>query len=304
MVGIIKKGEEKMSKIMDFIKKHDTAFFYLGLVLISLFVMGLCLSGIGNAYAGQVTDDNKGNKGYILINNGNKTGHQGTWTDIKEVPELKGEKGDKGDTGAIGLQGIQGIAGTDGIDGLNGIDGYTPIKGVDYFDGLNGADGLNGLNGKDVDPIEVTRLDNRIDTSNISVVNETSERKKEDTNLSNRINNTNSRIDDVSNRVSKLEKTQFVVKTELKFIREKHLEIGVYTDYNVGRNVCSEVGVHITIPIGESYLDRENKRINTRLDRLEQRVGTSAIIERTLDSKGKVKSIRINQGQLIVDGNF
>jgi hypothetical protein len=142
-----------------------------------------------------------------------------------------------------------------------------------------------------------TQLQNNID-------NETTGRKDADTKLDNRINDTNSRIDDVSNRVSKLEKTQFVVKTELKFVREKHLEVGVYGEYNVGRSVCSEVGLNIVIPIGESYLDRENKKINARLDRLEQKVGTSAVITRTVDNKGKLKSININQGQIMVNGEF
>ena len=137
-----------------------------------------------------------------------------------------------------------------------------------------------------------------------NIDNEATTRATVDTTLQNNINSTNSRIDDVSNRVSKLEKTQYVIKTELKFIREKRLEVGVYTEYNVGRNVCSEVGLNIVIPIGDSYLDRENKKINSRLDRLEQKVGGATIIERTLDKKGKVKSISISQGQLAVNGEF
>jgi cell division septum initiation protein DivIVA len=62
--------------------------------------------------------------------------------------------------------------------------------------------------------------------------------------------------------------------------------------------------VNIVIPIGNSYLDRENKKINTRLDRLEQKVGGATIIERTIDKKGVVRSISISQGQLAVSGEF
>jgi len=274
-------------------RKLDNILFVLGLILIAVFVVG-----ITSAFSANVSDDNKGKEGYILINNGIGQGHQGTWTNIKEVPELKGEKGDKG---LQGIQGIQGIAGTDGIDGLNGIDGYTPVKGIDYFDGLNGIDGKDG---KDFDPIEVNRLDNRIDISNISVVNETSDRKKVDTQLQNNINSVNSRVDDVSNRVSALERTQYVIKTELKFIREKHFEMGVYGAYNVGRNVCSEVGLNIIIPIGESYLDRENKKINTRLERLEQTLGQNTVITKVVDNKGKIKSIQIQNGGILMKGEF
>jgi len=138
--------------------------------------------------------------------------------------------------------------------------------------------------------------------NNINVADNNSQTR--DNKLQTNINSANSRIDDVSNRVSALERTQYVVKTELKFIREKHLEVGVYAEYNAGRNVCSEVGLNIVIPIGNSYLDRENKKINTRLDRLEQKVGTSAVIERTVDSKGNVKSISISQGILSVNGTY
>jgi len=137
-----------------------------------------------------------------------------------------------------------------------------------------------------------------------NINNEATTRATADTNLQNNINSANSRIDNVDERVSALEKTQFVIKTELKFIREKRLEVGVYTEYNVGRNSCSEIGINVVIPIGNSYLDRENKKINSRLDRLEQKIGGATTIERTLDSKGKVKSISISQGQLAVNGEF
>ncbi len=93
----------------------------------------ICLISLTSySYSANVTDDNKGTKNEILINNGSKTGHQGTWTNIKDVPELKGDKGDKGDIGT------QGLSGKDGLS----------IKGND------------GLNGKDVDPTTVNNLTN------------------------------------------------------------------------------------------------------------------------------------------------
>jgi hypothetical protein len=149
-----------------------------------------------------------------------------------------------------------------------------------------------------------TNSQNRDITLQNNINNEATTRSNADNKLQSNINNVNSRVDDVSNRVSALEKTQYIIKTELKFIREKHLEVGVYGAYNVGRNVCSEVGLNVVIPIGESYLDRENKRINTRLDRIERNLGQSTVIERVVDKKGKVKSISISQGQLSVNGQF
>ena len=276
--------------------------------------IGVGLFG-GNVFAGGVTDNNSGNKGYILVSTGENNGANsiGTWTDPLFL------KGDKGDTGS---QGIQGVAGTDGKDGLNGIDGQNGtdgVKGDKGNTGLNGQDGLNGekgdaglqgehgikgdigdkgeqglqglqglmgLNGKDVDSSTVTNLQNT------------------DTTLNNRINDTNNKLNGVSKRVSRLERTQFVIHGEVKFIREKHLEVGVYTEYNIGRSKVSEVGIAITVPIGESYLDRENKQIKSRLDRLERSVGQTAVIEKTVDEKGNTKSIRISRAGLQVDRSF
>ena len=278
----------------------------------------------GYAYAGGVTDNNDGNKGYILVSTGENNGANtvGTWTDSSF---LKGDKGDtgqqgiqgilgiKGDTGAQGIQGIQGIAGQDGYNGLDGAKGDKGDAGASGKDGLNGEkgdtgsqgikgdlgdkgdmgdkgdqglQGLIGLNGKDVDPSTVTNLQNT------------------DTTLNNRINDTNNKLNGVSKRVSRLERTQFVIHGELKFIREKHLEVGVYTEYNIGRSKVSEVGIAITVPIGESYLDRENKQIKSRLDRLERSVGQTAVIEKTVDEKGNTKSIRISRAGLQVDRSF
>jgi len=262
--------------------------FLMAVELIALVVLVMLLN---NAFAGVETikDDNDGNKGYILINTGIQQGGNdvGHWTDITTIPELKGEKGDTGEQGIQGVAGIDGLNGQDGIDGQNGLDGQQGIQG-DKGDignaGLDGADGqkgdvgnkgdtglqgiqgfsgLNGLNGKDVDPKEVKRLDDR--------------------------------IDGVSNRVSKLEKTQYVIRTELKFIREKHLEVGVYGEYNVGRSLCSEVGLNIVIPIGEGYQDRENKKVNARLDRIEQYLTLPEVTE-------GIQQARMNKMKVNTDG--
>ena len=91
---------------------------------------------------------------------------------------------------------------------------------------------------------------------------------------------------------------------EIKFIREKHLEVGIYNVYSSTRNTMAEVGLNIVIPIGESYQDRENKKINSRLNKLEQKLCATTIIERTLDNKGKVKTIHISQGQVSINGEF
>jgi hypothetical protein len=155
------------------------------------------------------------------------------------------------------------------------------------------------------------KLQNNIDT-------ETTGRINGDNFLNNRVNDTNmvvdshsktlqdheQRISNLNGRVGKLERTQVNIRTEVKFIREKHLEVGVYSTYSTTRSVCSEVGVNIVFPIGESYLDRENKKINARLDNIDKQLGNSTVITKTLDSKGNTKSLQISQGQLSVGGGF
>lgn len=317
--------------------KVDKILFVIGLILIAIFIVG-----ITSAFSANVKSDNDNSKGYVFVGTGETQGKTqiGTWTDAKF---LKGEKGDKGDRGLQGIQGIQGIqglkgdvglsgkdglnglngvngekgdkgdkgdkgnrglqgiAGADGIDGLNGIDGITPIKGIDYFDGLNGADGLNG---KDFDPIEVTRLDNRIDTSNISITNETSERKNVDTKLQNNINNVNSRVDDVSNRVSALEKTQVIAELGVRIFDTKHLSAIPYLQQNFTRQKVSEVGVKILIKIGKSYEEKLIEDTNSRVKALENKMGGMPIITRVVDKKGNLISVRIEENGLSVGRQF
>ena len=258
-------------------------------VIMFLVVFGL----VGLSFGANVTDNGNGNQGYILVSTGN--GHQGNWTDPSF---LKGAKGDKGDQG---IQGIQGLPGIDGIDGINGING---MNGVDGVQGIQGVQDIAGLNGQDVDPTTVTNLQNEDITLQSNIDTEVVNRVNGNNNLQNNINSVNSRVDNLDNRIKKLEKTQFTIRTELKFIREKHLELGIYNVYSTTRNVCSEVGINIIIPIGENYLDRENKKINARLDKIEKQLGNSTIIERTVDNTGKVKSIRISEGKVSVNGEF
>jgi hypothetical protein len=300
-------------------------FVILGsLVMLAIAVLVL---GIVSAYPANVTDNNRGINGYILINNGTGQGHQGTWTDPNNLPAIVDLNkaldkeidnrilGDKILTSNLDTETKDRKIADDNLQlGINDVKNdlnneavvrekadntlQTNINSVDVNSQSRDNNLQNNINSEaNTRAISDTQLQTNINKEAVT-------RYNEDKQLNNYINSVNSRVDDVSNRVSALERTQYVVKTELKFIREKHLEVGAYAEYNVGRSTCSEVGLSITIPLGESYLDRENKKINTRLDRLEQKIGQSAVIERTLDNKGKVKSIRISQGQLSVNGQF
>lgn len=207
-----------------------------------------------SATLGTVKDNNNGNKGDILINTGELNGKQndiGTWVNPKDVPELKGEKGDKGDTGLQGVKGDtgeQGVAGTDGKDGLNGIDGQ---------------------DGKDVDPTTVNNLQKGIDDNLTKVTNESTNRTNADKILQQNINNTNSRVDNLDNRVGNLEKTQNIIGAEVRVYDSKKVTVTLFADYTQTRQMVDRAGIRFTYKIGESYQDKEMKRLEKRIEMLE-----------------------------------
>ncbi len=87
-------------------------------------------------------------------------------------------------------------------------------------------------------------------------------------------------------------------------MRKKHLEMGAYTKYNTNRSMVSEVGLNVVVPIGKGYQDIENEKINARLNRLEQKVGGIAVVEKTLDSKGNLKSVSISDSGFSLTGTY
>jgi hypothetical protein len=350
-----------MGKIMDFVEKHDTILFYLGLVLMCLFIIGLGLVGIGNAYASAPTynnikADNTNTLGYVLVGTGTTNGgtQVGDWQSISNLgfattTALNAEANVRYTTDSqlqtsISTEQMRALVSESNIttnlnneitnrktdisnltDNLNaeakdrtnadnilqsGIDSVKSDLGTESIVREKADNTLqDNINTEQFDRIAMVNNEaiSRVNGDNLlqnNINTEANTRASADNQLNSRINDTNSRVDNVEHRLGKLERTQYVVRGELKFIREKHLEVGVYSEYNVGRNVCSEVGLNVVIPIGESYLDRENKRINTRLDRIERNLGQSTVIERVVDKKGKVKSISISQGQLLVNGQF
>lgn len=270
---------------------NKIAFAVIGSLV--LFLIVFCF--LGKSFGANVTDTSGGNKGYILVNDGTGQGHRGTWTDPSF---LKGAKGDKGDTGSQGIQGIQGIKGDTGATGQTGKNGLNGLNGLD------GKDGLNGENGKDVDPITVTNLQNTDTTLQNNINTESVERINNNTTLNNKINNTNSRIDNISNRVSKLEKTQYKIQTEFRVLDTKRLTVSTYISNNLTRSKLDEVGVRITIKLGTSYEEREIAKTNARLERLEKTTGVNAVITKTLNAKGHIKSIQITNGGLDLAGDF
>lgn len=246
-------------------------------VLIAVVVSSLLV--VLPVFGANVTDDNKGNNGYILVNNGTGTKHQGTWTDPSFLKGDKGDTGERGETGVTGQagqDGLDGRDGTNGVDGQNGQDGYTPIKGVDYNDGKDGAvgetgsqgatgqdgktpiknidyfDGINGTDGKDVDPKTVNEINDKI------------------------TNNTNS-INNLNNRVDKLEETQTIIGGELRIYDSKKWQINTFADYSTNRNQVDRVGVRFQYKVGLSYEERRLNELEARLNMLQPKANNENI---------------------------
>jgi hypothetical protein len=224
-------------------------FKKLGLTVL---VLGLM---VGVAIAGGVQSDNSGNSGYIFVATGENHGKDsvGSWTDPSTLPELKGEKGDKGDVGPAGQDGLNGVDGQDGLDGAVGPQGETGAtgetgsqgeQGIVGNDGLNGDDGINGENGKDVDPATVT-------------------------NLTNMINQNTEGINNANDRITKLEDTQQIVGAEVRIHDSKKWTVTLFADFNIVRNTVDRQGIKFTYKMGESYTDKEMKRLETRIQALE-----------------------------------
>jgi hypothetical protein len=237
-------------------------FKKIGLTVLILGLMvgvGYACTGNDCKTTGNVMTSNDGNKGNIFTYDCNQgQTNVGKWVDPSDVPELKGEKGETGATGATGQNGLNGTDGTDGrdgIDGLNGANGQdgqngvdgengkTPIKGVDYNDGANGQDGLNG---KDVDPATVEKLEKSI---------------QQNTNTTNNLNT----------RVNKLEETQNIIGGVLRIKDTKKWSVDLFIDYSTNRQMIDRQGIRFTYKMGESYQDKENKRLEARIKALENK---------------------------------
>ena len=287
---------------------RDLFKFVLVLVLsllltIWLYVFSFGCVGVDCVKDSNVFDSNDGKAGDILAYCGEKGNDSiGIWTDPKDITALRGEDGSDGYTP---IKGVDYFDGVDGV-GMDGINGYTPVKGIDYFDGLNGKDGVgkDGANGSDgKDGVGKDGTDGKTPIKNVDYfdglngINGTNG-KDVDPKLVNALteknNEQDNRINSVEKQVKGLSQTQYNIRTELKFIRQKHLEMGIYGVYNTNRRICSEVGINVVIPVGEGYQDRENKRINRRLSNIEKQISNAVVLEKVIDKSGKVLSMGIS----------
>jgi len=138
--------------------------------------------------------------------------------------------------------------------------------------------------------------------NNINVADSNSQTR--DNKLQTNINSTNSRIDDVSNRVSKLEKTQVIAELGVRILDTKHLTIVPYIQQNFTRSTTSEVGVRVIVKMGKSYEEKLIENTNNRIKAIETRLGIAPVITKVIDVKGKTISIQIEENGLSLNGEF
>lgn len=214
-------------------------------IFLTVLILGLMV-GVGYAVpqTDNVVTNNVGNAGNIFTSTGTSQGNNqiGTWVDLST---FKGETGATGQAGRDGIDGLdgrdgvdgavgpQGDVGQDGQDGVDGENGKTPIKGVDY------NDGKDGLNGKDVDPATVEKLQNSIQQN--------------------------------TNKTNKLEETQNIIGGVIRIKDTKKWSVDLFIDYSTNRQMIDRQGIRFTYKMGESYQDKENKRLEARIQALEDK---------------------------------
>lgn len=222
------------------------------------FILGVCWVGVASAKQppgfGSVQDNNNGTTGQVLVNSGNDHGNSdiGTWVDSSF---LKGEKGDTGRRGAKGDQGIQGEkgergnrgyigkTGKDGKDGIDGVDGKDGVKGdrgkrgkigkkgKDGVDGEKGNKGDKGDRGKDVD-------------------------KKT--------------VNDLNNRLNKLEEPQFYFVPQVRLIDTKKWEVKPYSKFDVQDSFkFKEAGLKVTFKFGKSHEEKLIEELTEKVSKIE-----------------------------------
>ena len=79
----------------------------------------------------------------------------------------------------------------------------------------------------------------------------------------------NHRLDNVENRLSDLEDSQFILGLNARVYDGKKVMVELFTDYAVQREKFDRYGVRLTVKLGESYVDKKIKELENRIKQLE-----------------------------------
>jgi hypothetical protein len=242
------------------------------LVLTLMLVVGYAVGSFAVSY-GDVKDNNDGIVGQLLVNTGINSGSAdvGTWVDPTSIPSLKGDKGDTGDTGAIGATGPQGEKGdagaigpqgdpgkdgTNGTNGANGVDGAKGDtgdkgdkgdQGLQGIQGIKGDLGLTGAPGKDVDPVTVNKINNKLD-------------------------NHEARLNNLENAVHEQGETKVLIEGAVRLYDSKRFEFQAFNSYDARHGQNFSAGVRLLFKVGKSYEERLFEKQNRDLQALEMRL--------------------------------
>lgn len=109
--------------------------------------------------------------------------------------------------------------------------------------------------------VQVNANTQDIATLNTGLRDETGARIQGDTNLQNQINQTNTQVSQLGDRVSNLERVKVMPEAAIRLYDAKYLSIEAFDDYDAtnGRNFA--VGTKVTLKLGKSY---EEKRIDAQ----------------------------------------
>lgn len=119
--------------------------------------------------------------------------------------------------------------------------------------------------------------DNEINqhTNQINNINQVNDRQDS------QIASTNKRVDEVSDRVTQLERTQYIVGGEVRLYDSKKWQINTFVDFTTTRNTVDRAGIRFTYKLGKSYeetrMDELEKKLNKVLgekDKLEKEANT------------------------------
>jgi hypothetical protein len=122
-----------------------------------------------------------------------------------------------------------------------------------------------------MDGIDVvnSKQDTKIQNNTTAISTETTNRVNADNTLQQNINSTNSRVDDLDNRVDKLERTQTIVGAEVRVYDSRKVTVTMFADYSQTRQMVDRTGIRFTWKCGESYQDKEMKKLEKRIEMLE-----------------------------------
>jgi len=157
----------------------------------------------------------------------------------------------------------------------------------------------NRINGDNTLQTNINTVDTNSKGRDITLQNnlntESSVRANADNTLQSEVNDVNNRVDNLSNRVSKLERTQYKLQVGVRILDTKRISVVSYVSQDFTRGCIDEAGVRVTFKLGTSYEERMITATNARVERLEKFLALPEVQEGITQAK-------MNKLQVVTDG--